>query len=128
MHFERISSVELLKSYAPVSLPEKMKAEITRSSHSAIDGSVTTVGLRKTVWEQTLAAACLRRDCEKVVRSPVLVFQCAHRHVICLECFHLYCVTRLNDRQFVHDSQLGYSLPCVGFDFANRLSPFLASY
>lgn len=48
------------------------------------------------------------------VRSPVLVFQCNHRHVICLDCFHLYCVTRLNDRQFVHDAQLGYSLPCVG--------------
>ncbi|XP_058512660.1 E3 ubiquitin-protein ligase parkin isoform X2 [Ochotona princeps] len=48
------------------------------------------------------------------VRSPVLVFQCNHRHVICLDCFHLYCVTRLNDRQFVHDPQLGYSLPCVG--------------
>lgn len=47
-------------------------------------------------------------------RSPVLVFQCTHRHVICLDCFHLYCVTRLNDRQFVHDPQLGYSLPCVG--------------
>ncbi|XP_060275866.1 E3 ubiquitin-protein ligase parkin isoform X3 [Ovis aries] len=47
------------------------------------------------------------------IRSPVLVFQCAHRHVICLDCFHLYCVTRLNDRQFVHDPQLGYSLPCV---------------
>ncbi|KAM5228755.1 E3 ubiquitin-protein ligase parkin [Ctenodactylus gundi] len=47
------------------------------------------------------------------VRSPVLVFQCNHRHVICLDCFHLYCVTRLNDRQFVHDPQLGYSLPCV---------------
>uniref|UniRef100_A0A8C0W4H2 RING/Ubox-like zinc-binding domain-containing protein n=1 Tax=Castor canadensis TaxID=51338 RepID=A0A8C0W4H2_CASCN len=47
-------------------------------------------------------------------RSPVLVFQCNHRHVICLDCFHLYCVTRLNDRQFVHDAQLGYSLPCVG--------------
>ncbi|GAB1300516.1 E3 ubiquitin-protein ligase parkin [Apodemus speciosus] len=45
--------------------------------------------------------------------SPVLVFQCNHRHVICLDCFHLYCVTRLNDRQFVHDAQLGYSLPCV---------------
>ncbi|KAI4539094.1 hypothetical protein MG293_010486 [Ovis ammon polii] len=67
---------------------------------------------------------CLVMEC----MSPVLVFQCAHRHVICLECFHLYCVTRLNDRQFVHDPQLGYSLPCVGFDFANRLSPFLASY
>uniref|UniRef100_A0A2I3GFG0 E3 ubiquitin-protein ligase parkin n=1 Tax=Nomascus leucogenys TaxID=61853 RepID=A0A2I3GFG0_NOMLE len=47
------------------------------------------------------------------VRSPVLVFQCNSRHVICLDCFHLYCVTRLNDRQFVHDPQLGYSLPCV---------------
>uniref|UniRef100_M3XZQ7 Parkin RBR E3 ubiquitin protein ligase n=1 Tax=Mustela putorius furo TaxID=9669 RepID=M3XZQ7_MUSPF len=48
------------------------------------------------------------------VRSPVLVFQCNHRHVICLDCFYLYCVTRLNDRQFIPDPQLGYSLPCVG--------------
>ncbi|XP_074044097.1 E3 ubiquitin-protein ligase parkin isoform X3 [Macrotis lagotis] len=47
------------------------------------------------------------------IRSPVLVFQCIHRHVICLDCFHLYCVTRLNDRQFIHDAMLGYSLPCV---------------
>uniref|UniRef100_A0ABI7ZSU9 RBR-type E3 ubiquitin transferase n=1 Tax=Felis catus TaxID=9685 RepID=A0ABI7ZSU9_FELCA len=47
------------------------------------------------------------------IRSPVLVFQCNHRHVICLDCFYLYCVTRLNDRQFIHDPQLGYSLPCV---------------
>ncbi|MBN3271826.1 PRKN ligase, partial [Polyodon spathula] len=46
-------------------------------------------------------------------RSPVLVFQCLDRHVICLDCFHLYCVTRLNDRQFVHDPQIGYSLPCA---------------
>ncbi|XP_042545694.1 E3 ubiquitin-protein ligase parkin [Dipodomys spectabilis] len=47
------------------------------------------------------------------IRSPVLVFPCNHHHVICLDCFHLYCVTRLNDRQFVHDAQLGYTLPCV---------------
>ncbi|XP_043820425.1 E3 ubiquitin-protein ligase parkin isoform X2 [Dromiciops gliroides] len=47
------------------------------------------------------------------VRNPVLVFQCIHRHVICLDCFHLYCVIRLNDRQFIHDPMLGYSLPCV---------------
>nr|XP_028579673.1 E3 ubiquitin-protein ligase parkin isoform X2 [Podarcis muralis] len=47
------------------------------------------------------------------VRSPVLVFQCIHRHVICLDCFHLYCVTMLNNRQFIHDPDLGYSLPCV---------------
>ncbi|XP_045861547.1 E3 ubiquitin-protein ligase parkin isoform X4 [Meles meles] len=47
------------------------------------------------------------------IRSPVLVFQCDRRHVICLDCFYLYCVTRLNDRQFIPDPQLGYSLPCV---------------
>ncbi|XP_067900709.1 E3 ubiquitin-protein ligase parkin isoform X2 [Heterodontus francisci] len=45
--------------------------------------------------------------------DPVLIFPCVDRHVICLDCFHLYCVTRLNDRQFIHDPELGYSLPCV---------------
>ncbi|KAI1894450.1 hypothetical protein AGOR_G00115940 [Albula goreensis] len=47
------------------------------------------------------------------VMSPVLVSQCPERHVICLDCFHTYCVTRLNDRQFIHDPELGYSLPCA---------------
>ncbi|XP_038659451.1 E3 ubiquitin-protein ligase parkin isoform X2 [Scyliorhinus canicula] len=45
--------------------------------------------------------------------DPVLVFPCVDRHVICLDCFHLYCVTRLNDRQFIHNPELGYSVPCV---------------
>ncbi|XP_056148045.1 E3 ubiquitin-protein ligase parkin isoform X2 [Lampris incognitus] len=47
------------------------------------------------------------------VMSPVLVFQCAERHVICLECFHRYCETRLNERQFIHHPVIGYSLPCA---------------
>uniref|UniRef100_A0AAY5K7T5 E3 ubiquitin-protein ligase parkin n=1 Tax=Esox lucius TaxID=8010 RepID=A0AAY5K7T5_ESOLU len=47
------------------------------------------------------------------VTSPVLVFQCLDRHVVCLDCFHLYCVTRLNERQFVHHPDIGYSLPCA---------------
>ncbi|XP_076841761.1 E3 ubiquitin-protein ligase parkin isoform X2 [Brachyhypopomus gauderio] len=47
------------------------------------------------------------------VLSPVLVSQCVERHVICLDCFHLYCVTRLNERQFIHDPAVGYSLPCA---------------
>ncbi|KAI7805176.1 putative E3 ubiquitin-protein ligase parkin, partial [Triplophysa rosa] len=51
------------------------------------------------------------------IMSPVLVFQCAERHVICLECFHLYCVTRLNERQFIHEPLVGYSLPCAVFVF-----------
>lgn len=44
----------------------------------------------------------------------MLVFQCAERHVICLDCFHLYCVTRLNERQFIQEPPVGYSLPCAG--------------
>ncbi|XP_028846034.1 E3 ubiquitin-protein ligase parkin [Denticeps clupeoides] len=47
------------------------------------------------------------------VMTPVLVSQCEERHVICLDCFHTYCVTRLNERQFIHDPEVGYSLPCA---------------
>ncbi|TRY54229.1 hypothetical protein DNTS_011429, partial [Danionella cerebrum] len=46
------------------------------------------------------------------IMTPVLVFQCAERHVICLECFHLYCESRLSERQFIQEPLLGYSLPC----------------
>ncbi|CDQ78341.1 unnamed protein product [Oncorhynchus mykiss] len=48
------------------------------------------------------------------IMSPVLVSQCPDRHVICLDCFHMYCVTRLNERQFIHHPDVGYSLPCAG--------------
>uniref|UniRef100_A0A667X6U9 E3 ubiquitin-protein ligase parkin n=1 Tax=Myripristis murdjan TaxID=586833 RepID=A0A667X6U9_9TELE len=51
--------------------------------------------------------------CTDVMRV-VVVFQCAERHVICLDCFHRYCQTRLSERQFVHDPVIGYSLPCAG--------------
>ncbi|XP_035982002.1 E3 ubiquitin-protein ligase parkin isoform X1 [Fundulus heteroclitus] len=47
------------------------------------------------------------------VTDVVLVFQCLDRHVICLDCFHRYCQTRLNERQFVYDPVIGYSLPCA---------------
>ncbi|XP_037543178.1 E3 ubiquitin-protein ligase parkin, partial [Nematolebias whitei] len=51
------------------------------------------------------------------VMDVVLVFQCRERHVICLDCFHRYCQTRLNERQFVYHPVIGYSLPCaVGCD------------
>ncbi|XP_023676927.2 E3 ubiquitin-protein ligase parkin isoform X1 [Paramormyrops kingsleyae] len=46
------------------------------------------------------------------ILSPVLVSPCPDRHVICLDCFRIYCVTRLNERQFVHHPEVGYSLPC----------------
>ncbi|CAJ1066637.1 hypothetical protein NQZ68_029674 [Xyrichtys novacula] len=47
------------------------------------------------------------------VMDVVLVFQCLERHVICLDCFHRYCQTRLNERHFVHHPVIGYSLPCA---------------
>ncbi|XP_067367666.1 E3 ubiquitin-protein ligase parkin isoform X1 [Channa argus] len=51
------------------------------------------------------------------VADLVLVFQCLDRHVICLDCFRLYCQIRLSERQFVHHPDVGYTLPCaVGCD------------
>ncbi|XP_029962760.1 E3 ubiquitin-protein ligase parkin [Salarias fasciatus] len=47
------------------------------------------------------------------VMEVVLVFQCSERHVVCLDCFRGYSQTRLNERQFVYDQDIGYSLPCA---------------
>ncbi|XP_028459352.1 E3 ubiquitin-protein ligase parkin [Perca flavescens] len=47
------------------------------------------------------------------IMDVVVVFQCLERHVICLDCFRGYCQTRLNERQFVYDPVIGYSLPCA---------------
>ncbi|KAF7651113.1 hypothetical protein LDENG_00115560 [Lucifuga dentata] len=47
------------------------------------------------------------------VMDVVVVFACAERHVICLDCFRRYCQTRINERQFVHHPVVGYSLPCA---------------
>jgi parkin len=42
----------------------------------------------------------------------VLVFPCAEGHVTCLDCFDHYCKSRLNERQFHYDTEIGYTLPC----------------
>lgn len=44
--------------------------------------------------------------------DPVLVFECPDKHVICIECFGLYTSSRLDERQFVADQELGYTLGC----------------
>lgn len=46
------------------------------------------------------------------ISSVVLVFPCKDGHVICLDCFHLYCLSRLDERTFIQDEKLGYTLPC----------------
>ncbi|GIY13167.1 e3 ubiquitin-protein ligase parkin, partial [Caerostris extrusa] len=42
----------------------------------------------------------------------VLVFPCADQHVICIECFLQYCTTRLNERRFIQNEKIGYSIDC----------------
>lgn len=46
------------------------------------------------------------------VTDLVLVFPCESSHVTCLDCFRQYCVSRLRERQFVSDENIGYTLPC----------------
>jgi len=47
------------------------------------------------------------------VNPLVVVFECSSRHVICVECFGDYARSRLGERQFVLDVDLGYTLPCA---------------
>ncbi|KAK7075810.1 Park2p [Halocaridina rubra] len=46
------------------------------------------------------------------ISSPVVVFECPDAHVMCLDCFVTFCISRLNERQFLHDTRIGYTLPC----------------
>lgn len=36
---------------------------------------------------------------------------------MCLSCFQTYCVSRLNERNFIQDPQFGYTLPCPSMEF-----------
>ena len=38
--------------------------------------------------------------------NVVVVFDCAEHHVICVDCFKMYGLSRLNERQFVLDAKL----------------------
>ena len=44
------------------------------------------------------------------VEEPVVVFSC--RHITCVPCFADYCRSKMGERQFVLDPDLGYTLPC----------------
>ncbi|KAF5297735.1 hypothetical protein FQR65_LT09909 [Abscondita terminalis] len=46
------------------------------------------------------------------VCDPILVFSCSEGHVTCIECFKLYCTSRLSERQFISHPEYGYTLPC----------------
>lgn len=62
-------------------------------------------------------------SCHLFCRDTVLVFPCADGHAVCLDCFEIYCTTKLNDRQFVHSETFGYTLPCPGNSGKNCYRP-----
>jgi len=68
--------------------------------------SALPLNLIKSNFKQIQCLACLD------ICDPVIVFPCTSAHVICIECFEQYCLSRLNERQFVFDSHIGYSLGC----------------
>ncbi|XP_065164408.1 E3 ubiquitin-protein ligase parkin isoform X2 [Atheta coriaria] len=78
------------------------------SEHTSLgekDQSVPLYHIRPNIME----VPCLA--CADVC-DPVFVFQCAERHVTCLDCFRQYCRTRLMDRQFWQHPEFGYTLGC----------------
>lgn len=70
---------------------------------------VDTAPVLKHIRPNTKSVECL--TCSSI-STPVLVFPCDRSHVMCLECFRSYGIVRLNDRMFIEDKDLGYSLPC----------------
>lgn len=76
-------------------------------AHDSKEGDESVV--LKHVYPNTKNVECIT-CCE--VSSPVLVFPCEKRHVMCIDCFINYCIISLNDRMFVEHPNLGYSLPC----------------
>ncbi|KAK3098498.1 hypothetical protein FSP39_020070, partial [Pinctada imbricata] len=47
-------------------------------------------------------------------RKQVECITCSEitHHVMCMDCFQSYCIVQLNERRFVEDPHIGYSLPC----------------
>ncbi|XP_060580055.1 E3 ubiquitin-protein ligase parkin-like [Ruditapes philippinarum] len=44
--------------------------------------------------------------------SPVMVYPCPDKHVMCIDCFKSYAQVSLDQRSFVEDPNIGYSLHC----------------
>ncbi|XP_076372550.1 E3 ubiquitin-protein ligase parkin isoform X4 [Tachypleus tridentatus] len=76
------------------------------SNHESQDQAVALY-LIKNNFRDVPCLACTE------VSKVILVFPCAAKHVICLDCFREYCISRLNERNFKQDENFGYTLPCA---------------
>lgn len=50
-------------------------------------------------------------SCVETVET-ILVFPCNKDHILCLNCFRRYCSSKLQERQFILDKKIGYTLSC----------------
>lgn len=50
-------------------------------------------------------------SCQDVCER-IFLFDCTVKHSLCLECFTSYCLSKLNERQFILDNLIGYTLEC----------------
>lgn len=73
-----------------------------------------TGAYKKMIYYSPACNTCVYVCACVCIRSCVVVFPCAAAHVMCLQCFKTYCSIRLRERQFVHNVQFGYTLPCPG--------------
>ncbi|XP_023336110.1 E3 ubiquitin-protein ligase parkin [Eurytemora carolleeae] len=76
------------------------------SNHTSETSSAPPLHMVKSNLREVPCLACTE------LCDDVLVFECADGHVICVECFGDYCRSRLGERQFYLDPELGYTLPC----------------
>ncbi|CAH1799320.1 unnamed protein product [Owenia fusiformis] len=75
--------------------------------HSSVDDYDAVV--LNLVCTNTTDAVCL--TCGDI-SDPVLKFPCAVQHIMCLECFREYCLSKLNERGFQAHPEYGYTVAC----------------
>ncbi|XP_064489163.1 E3 ubiquitin-protein ligase parkin-like [Ornithodoros turicata] len=79
------------------------------ASHPSTSTEESSLAVLHLIKNNFLHISCL--SCTEISQI-VLVFPCESAHVICLECFQVYCRSRLDERRFIQDPKLGYTLPC----------------
>ncbi|CAG2173949.1 unnamed protein product, partial [Oppiella nova] len=90
------------------------------NTHNSAADDDRTTGADAVDRSRAVVLPLIRHNCIGVsclactdVKDTVLVFPCAAKHVICLHCFRDYCLSKLNERRFVTDPQIGYSVNCA---------------
>ncbi|OQR76021.1 E3 ubiquitin-protein ligase parkin-like [Tropilaelaps mercedesae] len=76
------------------------------AAHTPNEDTAAPLEHMKSNFQEVPCVAC------QDVSQIIVVFPCESSHVICIECFANYCMSRLNERKFVATDQFGYTLAC----------------